>query len=69
MPREIPFFIEGRVAQIVGETAIVRVPNGNLYHVYSYTPGIDFSNIAIDKRIVCEVTSVLTRVFSARLVE
>lgn len=71
MPREIPFFIRGKVAEIMPgyRTAIIRVPNGNIYHVTPNTPGIDFDRLKMDLIVECEVTTILTRVLSARIVK
>jgi hypothetical protein len=71
MPGEIPFFIEGKVAEISPgyNTALVRVPNGNVYQLDQTTPGINFNDLTVGKRVVCEVTTKLTRVFSARIID
>ena len=70
MPSEIPFFVEGKIVEIMNgrEIAIVRVPNGNLYHLKPSTPGIDFYKLELDRVVKCEVTTMLTRVLSAQVV-
>ena len=70
MAGEIPFYVEGKVVEIMNgsEIAIVRVSNGNLYHLKPGTPGIDFYKLELDQIARCEVTSMLTRVLSARIV-
>jgi hypothetical protein len=66
MPGELPFFIEGTVTEIMAqEIAIVKVPNGNIYHLYPSTPGINFYALKKDDRVLVEVTTMLTRVLSA----
>jgi len=71
MPGEIPFFIEGKVAEVSAgyKTALVRVPNGNVYYLDGTTPGIDFNDLTVGKRVVCEVTTKLTRVLSAKVID
>jgi len=71
MPGEIPFFIRGKVTEIRpgNKTAIVKVPNGNTYHVTPDTPGIRFEKLSKDLIVECEVTTMLTRVLSARIVK
>lgn len=70
MAGEIPYFIRGKVVEILPqEVTIVKVPNGNLYHLKPSTPGIEYHRLLKDDIVECEVTSVLTRVLSARVVE
>jgi hypothetical protein len=70
MPGEYPFFIEGKVVEImVQEITIVKVPNGNLYHLRPSTPGIDYYSLRKDDTVIMEVTSLLTRVLSAKVVD
>lgn len=71
MPAELPFFIVGTVASIVQyeKTAYIRVANGNVYHVFPFTPGINFSDLSVGKRVECEVTTKLTRVLSAKVID
>lgn len=70
MPGEIPYFIKGKVAEILPQDIIiVKVPNGNLYHLTTNTPGIEFSRLCKGDIVECEVTSMLTRVLSARTVK
>jgi len=70
MPREIPYFVTGNVVEILSqEVAIVKVTNGNLYHLKPNTPGIDYYRLLIGDVVQCEVTSVLTRVLSARVIK
>jgi hypothetical protein len=70
MPGEKPYFIVGKVVEIIDahEIACVKVPNGNIYHLRPSTPGIDFYHIAVDMVIRCEITSALTRVLSASII-
>lgn len=69
MPGEIPYFISGSVAEILPqEIIIVKVPNGNLYHLTPSTPGIEYYRLLVGDIVECEITSVLTRVLSARFV-
>jgi ATP-dependent 26S proteasome regulatory subunit len=66
MPGELPFLLEGRIVEImVQEIAIVKVSNGNQYHLTPSTPGIDFYKLKVEDRVVIEVTSRLVRVLSA----
>lgn len=70
MPGEIPFFIEGKVAEILPqEIIIVKVANGNLYRLTPSTPGIEYYRLSVGDIVKCEVTSALTRVLSASLVK
>jgi hypothetical protein len=70
MTREIPFFIEGVVYRIndYERTAYVKHRNGNIYHVFPFTPGIIFSDLKVGDKIAIEITSVLTKVYSARII-
>lgn len=70
MPGEIPFFVEGVVAGINEheKTAYIKHKNGNVYHVFPFTPGIEFSELKIGVRVSIEITNVLTKVYSARIV-
>jgi len=66
MPGELPFFLEGVVAEIMTqEIAIVKVPNGNLYYLRPSTPGIDYYALKKDDRVRIEITNQLGRVLSA----
>ena len=71
MPGEVPYFVEGYVVRIVDmlNTAYVRVINGNVYHVFPFTPGITFSELSVDKKVLLEVGSRLDRVYSAKIIE
>lgn len=70
MSREFPFFIKGTVVEILPqEITIVKVPNGNLYHLKPSTPGIEYSRLQKGDIVECEVTSMLTRVLSAKVIE
>jgi hypothetical protein len=71
MPGEFPFFIRGKITEIMpgNKTAIVKVSNGNTYHVTPNTPGIEFDRLVKDLIVECEVTTMLTRVLSARIVK
>jgi hypothetical protein len=70
MPGEIPFWIVGEIKLYyphAGE-AYVRVPNGNVYLLKPSTPGIKFEELKIGMVVSCEVTSKLTRVLSAKII-
>jgi len=71
MSGELPFFIEGKVVDFSMEhnIAYVKVPNGNVYHVRSTTPGIDVNKIVKGQIIRLEITNMLTRVLSASIIE
>jgi hypothetical protein len=71
MPGELPFWIDGEVRMIISHIgeAYIRVPNGNVYLVKIDTPGLEFNKIKIGTKISCEVTSLLTRVLSAKIIE
>lgn len=68
MPGERPFFVEGKIVDILvsANLALVKVSNGNVYHLIPETPGIVFDKLRKDQRIILEVT---IRVLSARLIE
>jgi hypothetical protein len=69
MPGEIPFYVTGEVVELLNsEIKIVKVQNGNLYHLRPSTPGIDFYSIEKGMLVKCEVTSVLTRILSATVI-
>lgn len=69
MPGERPFYIIGKVAEIsvIHYLAYVKVDNGNVYQLHPNTVGIDFDKLDIGQLIELEVTSILTRVLSARI--
>lgn len=70
MLKETPYFIRGSVVEILlKEIVIIKVSNGNLYHITPNTPGIDFYRLLVGDIVECEVTSVLTRVLSARIIK
>jgi len=71
MPGELPFFIEGQVVEVSTgyNIAYVKVPNGNVYNLHPTTPGIDFSKLKKSQIVELEVTTMLTRVLSARIIE
>lgn len=71
MPGEIPYFVEGYVVKIADmiNTAYVRVENGNVYHVFPFTPGISFKDLTKGKRVLLEVGTRLDRVYSAKIIE
>jgi hypothetical protein len=71
MPGERPFFIEGQLVEVSTgyNIAYVKVPNGNVYNLHPDTPGIDFSKLKKSQIIELEVTTMLTRVLSARIIE
>lgn len=69
MPGEMPYFIEGKVVQVLPQyqVAFVKVENGNVYHLTPKTPGIDFQQLSVGMIVECEITSMLIRVLSARI--
>ena len=69
MPGEMPYFIEGKVAEVLPayQVAYVKVDNGNVYHLTPKTPGINFQELKVGMIVECEITSMLTRVLSARI--
>lgn len=70
MPREIPYFVRGTIVEILPqEVTVVKVANGNLYHLKPNTPGIEYSRLLVGDVVQCEITSELTRVLSARKIE
>lgn len=71
MPGEKPFFIEGTVAEVLKTHSVkyVKVPNGNIYALRPDTPGIIFDEIIVGQRIRLEVTTMLTRVLSAKVLD
>ena len=71
MAGERPFFIEGQITEISvnNSVAYVKVPNGNVYHLYHYTPGIEFNKLKKSQIVRLEVTLMLTRVLSAEVLE
>jgi hypothetical protein len=71
MPGELPFFIIGTVAglSVQYRTAYVRVPNGNVYDIHPHTIGIDFSKLEKGVQVRLEVTTRLSRVLSASVIE
>ncbi len=71
MPGELPFFIEGQVVDlsIPYGIAYVKVHNGNIYHLKPDTPGINFRDLKKTQIIRLEVTTMLTRVLSASIIE
>jgi hypothetical protein len=71
MSGELPFFIEGQVVDfsIPYHIAYVKVVNGNIYHLRPDTPGIDFSKLRKNQIVRLEVTTMLTRVLSATIIE
>lgn len=71
MPGELPFFIEGQVVEVSMpfNIAYVKVPNGNVYHLHPGTPGIHFNKLQKSQIVRLEVTTMLTRVLSATIIE
>lgn len=71
MPGELPFFIEGQLVDlsIPYGIAFVKVHNGNIYHLKPDTPGINFKDLKKTQIIRLEVTTMLTRVLSASIIE
>lgn len=69
MSGELPFFIEGRLVEIISSAglALVKVPNGNIYHLHPETPGINFKDLQVGQIIKLEVITTLTRVLSAQI--
>ena len=69
MSGEIPFFIEGRVAQMLSGCAYIKVDNGNVYVINPLTPGLNFKELELGQKIMVEITNRLTRVFSAYTID
>ena len=71
MPGKMPFFIIGTVKSIshLIKTAYIKVPNGNIYHIFPFTLGIDFDRLKNNQNIEIEVTDELVKVYSARIIE
>jgi hypothetical protein len=71
MSGERPFFIEGQVVEVSAgyNIAYVKVSNGNVYHLHPNTPGINFKDLKKSQIIRLEVTTMLTRVLSASIIE
>jgi len=71
MSGEKPYFIEGTVTQVnvYERTIYVKVPNGNVYHIFPFTPGIEFNKLERGKVVILEVTTKLVNVLSAKLKE
>jgi len=69
MPGEIPFWVEGEVKLIIDHAgeAYVKVPTGNVYLLTPYTPGVEFSKLKIGTKVLIEITTRLTFVYSAKL--
>lgn len=70
MPGELPFLIKGKVVFIsqFEKLAYVKVSNRNIYYLFSYTPGIDFDKLEIGMIIELEITTMLSRVLSAKII-
>lgn len=71
MSGERPFFVIGVVGEIAlgHPLAIVNAPNGYYYEIHNDTPGIRFEDLRTGQRIELEVTTMLVRVLSARILE
>lgn len=69
MPKELPFYVVGKIADILVNTAYVKISTGNVYHLTPNTPGIEFDKLRKGMMAECEVTTLLTRVLSARIIE
>lgn len=69
MPGERPFFILGKVVEVakIHNLAYVKVDNGNVYHIFPDTKGVNFDKIKRGQMVELEVTTMLTRVLSARI--
>lgn len=70
MPGELPFFVIGKIIEVspVYEIAYAKVSNGNVYHLFPSTKGIDFYKLQKGQEIKLEVTSRLTQVLSASVI-
>jgi hypothetical protein len=70
MAGELPFFVTGKIVEVslAYEIAYAKVPNGNVYHLFPSTRGIDFYTLQKDQQIRLEVTTILTRVLSASII-
>lgn len=69
MSGEIPYFIIGKVVEVMPQynVAYVKVDNGNVYNLTPKTPGIHFQDLKKGMIVECEITSMLIRVLSARI--
>jgi hypothetical protein len=71
MPGEIPFHIIGTIAKVPpgANMAYAKVENGNVYYLYPNTEGLEFSKLQEGQKVDLEVTRMLTRVLSAKILE
>lgn len=71
MSGERPFLIEGVVIDISPshEVAYAKVVNGNVYHLFQSTSGLNFNRLEKGQKVLLEVTTKLTQVLSARIIE
>lgn len=71
MAGERPYFIEGKVIEvsIAYQLAFIKVANGNVYHILPNTLGIEFNELVKDQIVQMEITSMLTRVLSAKILK
>ena len=67
---EMPFFVEGQIVDfsIQYGVAYVKVQNGNVYNIHPNTPGINFEKLRKGQIVRLEVTTRLTHVLSACIV-
>lgn len=68
MSGQLPFWVKGELKILSSTDAYVRIPTGNVYLLRPDTPGIDFSKLKKGQIISCEVTQMLTRVLSAKII-
>lgn len=69
MPGELPFFVKGYVAVLLHSMALVKTKTGYIYELFPDTEGLEFNKIVLDDIVECEVTSRLTRVLSASIIQ
>lgn len=69
MSGEMPYFIIGKIVEVMPQynVAYVKVDNGNVYNLTPKTPGINFRDLKKGMTVECEITSMLIRVLSARI--
>lgn len=66
----IPFWTTGEIKMLIqhaGE-AYVRLPNGNVYLLTPFTPGINFEDLKVGMFVSIEITNRLDRVYSAKII-
>ena len=67
---QMPFFVEGQIIDfsVSYGVAYVKVSNGNIYHIHPHTPGINFEELKKGQTLRLEITTKLTHVLGASIV-